>query len=159
MDDIEDAVYSLLVRVACIILPPWFLLTLSVAHERCCVETWKVGIAGCIVLAWSVANGCWMLIARRGRISSVYRKGVRISLYEHAFALCVALLALDHGLALYAWILTSMLYWMTAGVIVTRRSVAPTGCDRFLIAHGFLLLYVPVAIIVWEMAFVRYFHG
>jgi hypothetical protein len=141
-----------LMRIFCIIAPPSLFLAIRLTNV---LETWKYEIAGCIVLAWSVAIGHRMLITRRCGIHRLYKRAFSASLIEHAIVLGLATLVLDGGYILYDCILASMLYWMIAGVVVARRPTMPTAIDVSLVAHGFLLLAVAVVLIFFRTVAVR----
>jgi hypothetical protein len=148
----DRKITSILARISCIFAPLIVFLLIRLVNV---LERWKYDVAGGIVLAWSIAICCLIWTTRRNEICQPCRRGFFTSLVEHGLVLCLAALMLDGGMTLYACILASMFYWMTAGVVVARRPAAPTPIDVSLVAHGYLLLAFAVSSIYLTTVSIR----
>lgn len=156
MNDTRKRALNVLVRTLCVFAPPVLLLLLWLLFHSSSVTTWKYEVAGSLVVAWSVAVGYRMRVARRSGICDLYMRAFAVSATEQAVVFCLAALMLDGGLTLYASFLSGMLYWMMAGGVVARRQILPTPVDLWAVTYGFVVLVLPVIVVVWIW---QYYYG
>ncbi len=152
MKDAARSSFSSLMRLACVLVPPSFVVYVSLTGA---VDRWKCVAAGCITVAWSLAICCGMWKISHGELSESCKNGFRIALVQHAIILCLAALVLDGGLILYLCVLASMYYWIAAGVVVARRPTTPTTFDLGVVRIGYLVLAFATASIVLKVISIR----
>ena len=148
---------SRIVRWMCALLPGVFFLfpwrwQLVVARERLPLrykDTTPDEIVGMIVLLWTL----WVVWRMRREwqmpLAEGYRTALRSMIIQQAICLFFCSLMLDGGLAVMAWILCAMLFWMVFGLIVSRRAAQPTGGDLDAIRYTFVPLLFLVTTVTY----------
>lgn len=84
------------------------------------------------------------------KISPRYRSPLLIGASFQAGFLLLATLVFDFG-QLFQWTLSAIvIYWITAGLIISRRPQMPTNWDLLLLRSGFLVI-LPASILLTSL--------